>query len=227
MENKKPIERSVDSLQRIYSLVLALSIGQAISVVVLDASTKQFLPLSIERIIGPEGVNFFKNVVPIGAAFLVTIIPFHQGMNRHLDVHYIESMDPSVGLGLFVDFWFFMFEGGMFFAIASSIRQPVQAYVFFGLLLLIDIVWAFIAKAIHRSASDRPITKWPGINLLTLTVGVILLSFSFVGEAWKAWLLFLLVLGRTVLDYKTSWDFYFPFDSTDVVEDSELIRSSN
>lgn len=212
MEKTKIIERSVDSLQRIYSFVLALSLGQAITIVVLDNATKQLLPLTIDRVMGNEGVNFFLNVVPIALSFFVTLIPFHQGMNRHLDFHYLENPDADAKRGLLLDFFFFMFEGGAFFAIASSIRQPTQAYIFFGVLLFIDIIWALLAKLVHRSGKDRPLTKWPGINFLTLVFGFLILGLNFVGPEWKAWLLFMILTGRTILDYKFSWNFYFPFD---------------
>lgn len=223
-ESKKPIERSVDSLQRIYSLVLALSIGQAINIVVLDEATKQFKPLTFQRIVGDEGFNFFLNVLPIALAFFVTIIPFHQGMNRHLDFHYIENSDPKAGTGLLLDFFFFMAEGGIFFAIASSIRQPQQAFLFFGLLLLCDIAWALIARIVHRTNQDRPLAKWPGINAIAFFVGLLILALNFVGSESKAWLLLALAIGRTWFDYKYSWDFYFPFAKQEVSQRDALME---
>jgi hypothetical protein len=212
MEKTKIVERSVDSLQRIYSFVLALSLGQAITIVVLDNSTKQLLPLTLDRIMGDEGIKFFQNVLPIALGFFVTLIPFHQGMNRHLDVQYLENPDSNSKRGLLLDFFFFMFEGGAFFAIASSIRQQTQAYIFFALLLLLDIIWALLAKLVHRTKKDRPLAKWPGINFATLVVGFLILGLNFVGPEWKAWLLLMILTCRTIVDYKTSWKFYFPFD---------------
>lgn len=212
MDKTKVIERSVDSLQRIYSFILALSLGQAITIVVLDNATKQFVPLTFARITGDEGINFFLNVLPIALAFFVTIIPFHQGMNRHLDFHYMENTNVDAKRGLLLDFFFFMAEGGIFFAIASSLRQQNQAFVFFGLLLLIDIVWAVIANLVHKRKENGALTAWPGINFFVLIIGVFVLSFSFVGPEWKGWLLFCLALIRTVIDYKRSWSFYFPFE---------------
>lgn len=213
MDTRKPLERSVDSLQRIYSFILALSIGQAITIVVLDAATRQFKPLSYQRIFGDEGINFALNILPIALAYFATIIPFHQGMNRHLDSHYLENRDIIPKGGLLLDFIFFMAEGGLFFAIASSIRQADQAYFFFALLMVVDIIWALVACIVHRTDDNRPLKKWPGINFVTLFVGSIILGLSIVGDSWKAWLLFMLALGRTVCDYRSSWDFYFPFES--------------
>jgi hypothetical protein len=210
MDSKKPLERAVDSLQRIYSLILALSIGQAISILVLDPATKQLIPLTADKIFSSDGVNFFGHILPVAIAFFVTIIPFHQGMNRHLDFHYIERTDPNVSFGLFLDFVFFMFEGGIFFAIASSVRLPAQATTFFGLLLFVDIIWALVAMLAHRTR-DRPLSKWPGINFAALIVGVGILAFNFFSLEWKGWLLASLAVGRTVWDYTSSWSFYFPF----------------
>jgi hypothetical protein len=211
-ESKKPIERSVDSLQRIYSFILALSLGQAINILVVDSATRQLIPLTAQKIFGDEGKDLLLNVLPIALAFFATIIPFHQGMNRHLDYHYIEHADVKASTGLLLDFIFFMAEGCLFFAIASSVRQPHLAFVFFGLLLAIDITWALIARIVHRSSYDRPLTKWPGINFVVLIAGLLILAFNFVGTEWKSWLFFFIALGRTVWDYKSSWRFYFPFN---------------
>jgi hypothetical protein len=128
----------------------------------------------------------------------------------------MENSNQDAKKGLLLDFFVFMAEGGLFFAITSSLRQQNQAFVFFGLLLLTDILWTVVAQLVHRKGKNSVLSAWPGINLIALVVGVLILSFSFVGPEWKGWLLFLLALVRTVVDYKRSWSFYFPFEDDEI-----------
>jgi hypothetical protein len=73
------IERSVDSVQRIYAVVIALAISQVIQSL-LKNSNGTTMDLS-QALAG----------LPAFVAFLVTLVPVWQGMNRHLDRSYLEK----------------------------------------------------------------------------------------------------------------------------------------
>jgi len=66
-------ERSVDSLQQIYAVVIALAIAQAVLSLLKDPFSGTSI-VSGQILIG----------LPAFVAFLVTLVPFWHGMNRHL-----------------------------------------------------------------------------------------------------------------------------------------------
>jgi len=78
-------ERSVDSLQQIYAVVIALAIAQAIQSLLKDPVSGAVLA-RIQILVG----------LPAFVAFLVTLVPFWHGMNRHLDRCYLEKKSAVV-----------------------------------------------------------------------------------------------------------------------------------
>jgi len=56
-------------------------------------------------------------------AFLVTLVPFFHGMNRHLDHCYLEKEPPVLHGALLFDFSIFFLEAGFLFAAAWSVRS--------------------------------------------------------------------------------------------------------
>ena len=94
-----PTQRSVDSLQMIYAVIVALAIGNAIQTIFLDATTKLFI------------FDFsLLSSLPAFLTFIVIIVPFYQGMNRHLDNCYIINTETHVEGALLFDFLVFFFE---------------------------------------------------------------------------------------------------------------------
>jgi hypothetical protein len=81
----KVIERSVDSIEKIYAVVIALAIAQAVQSLLKEPSGAA--TLNFERI---------SSGVPSFVAFLVTLVPFWHGMNRHLDRCYLEKTSAIV-----------------------------------------------------------------------------------------------------------------------------------
>jgi hypothetical protein len=84
VSSEKRIARSVDSLQKIYSVVIALAIGQAIQTLLIDRTTGT---------LAVPGVVLGRT--PAFLALLAILVPFYHGMNRHLDVAYIERADEQ------------------------------------------------------------------------------------------------------------------------------------
>jgi hypothetical protein len=138
-------------------------------------------------------------------------------MNRHLEECYIRREPRAEGALLF-DFVFFFVEASLLFAITASLRGPnLGSFFFLGILLLIDIVWATISDRIHYGGKAHGITKWIKVNLIMITVGAAIYFAPATGvrisTEWQAWLLLVVAVLRSVLDYYFTWDFYFPKES--------------
>ena len=78
---EKVVERSVDNVQKIYAVIIALAIAQAIQNL-LKSPGSTTVDLSLRQV---------SAGLPAFIAFLVTLVPFWQGMNRHLDRCYLEK----------------------------------------------------------------------------------------------------------------------------------------
>jgi hypothetical protein len=101
-------ERSVDSLQQIYAVVIALAIAQAVQGLLRDPIHGTVLSFSEIA----AGVAAF-------VAFMVTLVPFWHGMNRHLDRCYMEKKGVVRQGALLMDFVAFFFEASLLFAVGS------------------------------------------------------------------------------------------------------------
>ena len=196
------LERSVDSLERIFAFIVALAVTDAIKATFVDKNAGTLI-LSWPA----------ATLLPAFLAFLVTIVPFYHGMNRHLDECYIRRTPPAEGALLF-DFIVFFIEASLLFAITASLgRTDLISFVFLGILLTVDTVWALISNWIHYSGEAQGIKKWAAVNAATIAFGVFLVPISAAADLsteWQAWLLLALALVRSVLDYSLTWTFYFP-----------------
>src|SRR5580658_8196040 len=96
LEPGKFFERSVDSIQKIYAVVIALAIAQGAQSLLKDpCGTAE---PSLDRILSG---------LPAFIAFLATLVPFWHGMNRHLDLCYLEKKGSVVQGALLLDFGVF------------------------------------------------------------------------------------------------------------------------
>jgi hypothetical protein len=204
---KKPIDtnalsRSVDSLKGIYAIFIALAIGNIAQTLFKDA---------------PADIQQLEIIVHIPALiiFFVTIVPFFHGMNRHLDVFYIEQGCKIKGL-LLADFLIFCIEGVLLFIFTIRFKIGIEGFAWLGILLAIDAIWALIANAIHDEKLSRTVSIWALLNLITIIVAFLIYQFyndleEFTIFAFKICLVIVAIL-RTVLDYYYAWDFYFPIE---------------
>ena len=195
------MERSVDSLERIFAFIVALAVTDAIKATFVGGDGTLVLSW-------PAGA-----VLPAFLAFLVTIVPFYHGMNRHLDECYIRRAPPAEGALLF-DFVVFFTEASLLFAITASLRhENLLSFVFLGVLLAVDIVWALISDWIHYSGKAQGIKQWAAVNAIIIVLAIFLYpvteAASFSTEV-QAWLLLVVAVVRSVLDYTRNWSFYFP-----------------
>jgi len=195
-EGERIRERSVDSLQQIYAVVIALAISQAIQSLLKDPS---------------RGTVFDSEQILAGlppfVAFLVTLVPFWHGMNRHLDRCYLEKKGAVVQGGLLLDFAAFFLEASLLFAAGWSLRSGIVLFAYLGALLLVDMFWGLIAHQIHFRAAKSHVLKWSAVNVVAMALAIPIIAFPFQS---KVNVLSALALLRTIADYWLCWDFYFP-----------------
>jgi hypothetical protein len=192
----KVIERSVDSVQKIYAVVIALAISQAIQSLLKDPTGATDL-----------GLQRLSSGLPAFLAFLVTLVPFWHGMNRHLDRCYLEKTDAVVQGALLLDFVTFFVEATFLFAAGWSLRSGIDPFRYLGYLLCVDMLWAFISHQIHFPGKKSHAVKWSTINIAAMFLAILLVAYPF---ERKPLVLTVVAVMRSIADYALCWDFYFP-----------------
>jgi hypothetical protein len=94
MTNQQAVQRSIDTLQRIYAVVAGLAINEALKRVFLQDGKGDFA--------------FHTVNLPELVAFILTVVPFVHGMNRHLDktlTASLEQNNPKLLAYLLIDFF--------------------------------------------------------------------------------------------------------------------------
>jgi len=189
-------ERSVDSLQQIYAVVIALAISQAIQSLLKDTVTGNVLDRA-QIIVG----------LPALVAFAVTLVPFWHGMNRHLDRCYLEKKGGVREGALLLDFVAFFAEASLLFAAGWSLRSGIHSFIFLGLMLSVDMLWGFVSHQIHFPGQKSHVVKWSAINVAAIFVAILVVSLPFNS---KPSVLMAVAILRSVVDYSLCWKFYFP-----------------
>lgn len=204
------IKRSVDSLQRLYAVVVGLAVTICIQQVLFDGgklhpwlneATKQYFLTDI-----------LLARLPVVLAFVASIVPFFHGMNRHLDVVYIEDgMDPHKEGFIVIDFFIFFFESCMLVALASMVASGDDFFLVLAVLLVVDACWAFMTHYIHYCGVQPSTFRWFAINAVTVFLLLaIYYSNTFTIGPRKTWALASIAILRTVCDYVACWRFYIP-----------------
>jgi hypothetical protein len=190
------LKRSIDSLQRLYTIVVGLAVAEAL---------RGFLSPMVA--LDPWWANWRALAV-----LLLTIVPFYHGANGHLDQTYLFGFDGArreKRYALLLDFCVLFLEGVLFFALALSLNDFDRFARLFQGLLLIDVFWAVIVYITGASSKDAAhALKWGGLNL----VGFVAVTFvhdttTLVQAARPDWI-FGIALIRTAVDYGICWDFY-------------------
>jgi hypothetical protein len=199
-EQNKSLERSVDSLKQIYAVIIALAISFSVQNILIDKTTNS---LSISFSILGQLPAFFT--------FIFVIIPFYHGMNRHLDICYVDRLngEPPKGALIF-DIFIFFLEASILFAVAASIRAGLTSFIFLGILLILDLLWASISAWIHYRAFKPSTIRWALINIVCLAICLFVLLLENYPEQSKIYLFLTVAFLRAIADYWSCWKFYFP-----------------
>lgn len=204
---------AIDALQMFYSIIVAAA---------FTASLLKYLDT-----VSNAGSNtrIFETSV-LFAAFVATIVPFYHGMERYLYETHIARRGIFFENGgkpspLLFDVFAFVLLGGILFAMGRNISNPFLFLVLWASLLAVDIVWAFLVHLRHKTA--RPLwllnnLGW-GIAALALWYAVEWFSEQQT-QVLKVLVIGLCEVGRSIVDYRTHWDFYFPDDVSDDTEAS-------
>jgi hypothetical protein len=197
-DTKEARKRSVDSLQRLYTVVVSLAVTEA-----------------LRRLLSSGTGDYTRWL--IFASFVVTVVPFYHGANRHLDVSYVTEERKAKPGALMIDFVFLFIEGILFFALAVRIDSRDIFYTLLAVLFLLDVFWIGFTYISRTNEEDRAsgYVKWAIMNLVAgAAIGVSIWSNIF-GSFWanetaKDVALVSITISRTVLDYILQWHFYYP-----------------
>jgi hypothetical protein len=195
-ETQRSNERSVDSLEKIYAVVIALAIAQAVQSLLKDPFSGTLLNAS-QILAG----------LPAFIAFLVTLVPFWHGMNRHLDRCYLEKKTNVVQGALLLDFGAFFLEASLLFVVGWTLRSGIYSFLALGSLLLVDMLWGVISHLIHFPGQKSHALGWSAINVVAIVLAYFVDTYAF---EYKTWGLMIIAISRTVADYGLGWHFYFP-----------------
>ena len=145
-------------------------------------------------------------------AFIVSIVPFYHGMNRHLERIYVEKDVESSKEGfLVVDFFVFFVESCFLVALGSLVGSGSQVFLVLAALLAIDAIWSFTAHGIHYGSVKPSTISWAWINVIAVVLLLVVYFIQlFPTDQFRLWMLAIVAIGRTVADYKFCWRFYFP-----------------
>ncbi len=203
--NNKALERSVNHLQILFSIVFGISITTLLS--------------KITTIINDIGYKNMKIYIPyllMGLSYFILVIPFYHGANRYMDQTYILNNDKNEKrFSLMIDFFFLFFEGVIFLILSLLIKNIHWFYIIICLLLFYDFLWvglSFLYNNCEQIKKNNTKYKWWGIcNVIT---GIIILLSNSI-NIWTDVIylhifIFILLFIRSVLDYILVWDFYFP-----------------
>lgn len=209
--NIESINSTTDSLKAIYTVLLALSLGEAFSQLVEknpNAPDNSPREIRLDRI---------ANLVP----FVLLIIPFIQGMDRYFFDRYHGDTRPTPYAGhLLWDCVVFTLEGSLFFILARSLTWD-RWKRFYGTvmtLLALDALWGLtVFFRFHPPA----VLSWIILDFATLLVVVVVCFIPkgwvpyFRQQQWAHWwfrpvVALVIMVIRTVADYYLAWGFYFP-----------------
>ena len=194
--SERAIPSTVESLQWIYGVVLALSLGEAFTQVVLPPDSTV------------PGIQWDR--LPSLCSVLLLVVPFYHGMSRFFcEMYGTKHIGHHYGLWLLLDCFVFTIEAGLFFVLARSL--PKDLWWQFGwtvmILLFLDIQWGSLVWRFRSSA----ISWWVIINLWSIPCLATVLFISRSRNSWWAIsLVTLILLARTAADYWTGWEFYCP-----------------
>jgi hypothetical protein len=203
-------KNSVSQLAELYNVVVGVALSISIYNVI-DQNAKAI----------PLHLDYVTNL----ASILVLMIPFYHGAMRHLFATYVEDGGSTriKDGALLADFVLLFLEGCLFVMIGSLISSTTKMMWVIVTLLLLDSVWGFLAwLAFTGAQAQQAERKWAYINVGAAAVVIVIMIFA--GDVIRnnplgAQLGLLTVLTvRSIIDYASSWNFYFPPEGSQPVQ---------
>src|SRR5438132_421457 len=185
---KRGVERSIDTLQRLYTVVVALAIGVGIKSLFEDRVSHALRTWT----------EVIPRLLPL-LALVITLVPFVQGMGRHFDKCYLERPVEHQARGaLLLDFATFFAQATLMFLAATFLDNALLSFAVLGFLLGVDMLWALVSHLIHYSKalqarggpppeSYSGPARWLTINSLAIAVGLLLALPQTYSESVKSW----------------------------------------
>lgn len=195
------IIRSVDNLQALYTVVIALALVKAIE--------------TLFSINNSNNLIFHYEYLLTTISLIITIIPIHHGASRYLDITYTVRRDVRSKYAGMLDFLFFFLEAILFFVLALVLTNNITFYIFIIGLLLLDVIWLSTVRLTNPDNFPKVI-KWLKINLITilmLGIGIIIVHLKIFNDNIFVWIILsITIILRTVVDYAWNWEFYWPIE---------------
>jgi uncharacterized membrane protein YbaN (DUF454 family) len=207
---EKARERSVNNLQRLYTVVISLAI--TVSLKNLFEDVFGYGPHPGRGLLVFSG--YYEHLLRF-ISFIVTVVPFFHGANRYLDETYVTGESKARRYALLIDFIALFLEGLGIFVLAMYARIDNNFYAVLTGVLLFDIVW--VLSTYITAEGDKPKIKWWAVvNILTVfAIFIFLWSSLWPNETVRSWMLMFICVVRTALDYMLVWPLYYP-DYTEI-----------
>jgi len=206
--NEKKIRKSIKGLKEFYTGVLALALFEAIRGVA-EVPREHFFP------------QFWFFLF----AFCATLLPFYHGNMRYFDDNYLDTTPDSAWLFM-LDYLLLSIVAGLLVWMGAIFGNEFNNGDYFikiyAILLLMDIVWGFVAK-FHSDSWDE-VKHWLWLNVCTLAAVVLLWGLCQLCpllHEHRIGVFLLITLARSVLDYGLNWDLYFPEEKGPVAPNPE------
>ena len=229
------VERGVDNLQRLYTIVIGIALTEALARFVLGPGFRT-------SAVAAPATLYLAAYVPTMVAFVATLLPFYHGALRYLDETYVinatrvkpsallvdflvlfveanrtrKSTKRADGLtrvkpsALLVDFLVLFVEAKIFYWMALTLNDWRSFFQVMLILLVVDTVW--IAFTFFYSGTFLQVWKWGVINVASLVAVWVVLYTPLIIEEKKQTGLVALALIRTAIDYVWNWTFFHPTD---------------
>jgi len=149
----KARERSIDNLQRLYTVVVSLAIAESLRRLLSDLGDKGCSPA-------------FPSVVAV-FCLLVTIVPFYHGANRYIDSAYVSGNRSAKSGALMFDFVAIFVEAIILFVLALLIRNFELFFDILSILFIFDAIWVASTYLTGTGEGEKspPLKWWLMMNL--------------------------------------------------------------
>lgn len=204
-------QRSVDNLQRLYTVVVSLAVTEHLKrLLAASLGTSPYTPTTTPS---DASNSWFPYLMFF--SLVCTLIPFYHGANRYLDATYVTHERHARPGALMFDFVVLFIQGLLFYLVAMLSIHFEYFYTGLAGLLLFDAAWVGLTRLYTDHRGGPGYKVWAGINLAAAFALLICVWMDSPFLRWRNEIVrnvlpALIVLVRTVYDYKSVWPFYYP-----------------